>query len=528
MEHRLASFDYSTILTWLIVLPLAGSAIVALLPPTRVRLIRNTAISALAGMVVLAAVAVRLFNWAPSVAGHYQLMQILPWIPPLHATYFVGVDALSLYLILFTTALGLLTAVGSYGVGHQLRAYYISIMLLTGFLIGALAAENIFLFALFFMLSIFPMYFITGLWGGERRQSAALKFGLLALVSAGLLFAAAFLAPHALHPLAGASSRPTGLSHWVMSRDLAIVAAGRTSTAQWFLWLIVIGFGLRLGIPGLHIWLPDYCCENTGASAMLVLGGNFLLAAYSVERIAGPLLHLQSTHIRVCLAWVIGIGVILIALSGLAQNDLGRLLACWTSLQAGLISLGVLAFTSGSLEGAMLETIGAVITLASMLWVCHILQLRAHHRDLSRLGGISQLMPGLFGLSLPGFIAAMAVPGFCLFAGEFLVTRSVFGLHPGKGSSLGFSSFAHWQAVLGVTVILGLFLMIATLLWTIERVFFGSPRPEYSHFLKLSRMERLVLLPLVTFNLALGLFPMWLIIDPLSPTIRALAHLGIN
>ncbi len=527
MEHRLASFNYSAILTWLIALPLVGSAIVALLPASRVKLIRNTAIAAMAGMVVLAAVAVRLFNWAPSAGGHFQLMQIWPWIPALHAAYFVGVDALSLYLILFTAALGLLTAVGSYGVGHQLRAYYISIMLLTGFMIGALAAENIFLFALFFILSIFPMYFITGLWGGERRQSAALKFGLLALVSSGLLFAAIFLAPHAnqMHEVA---AKRTGLSHWVMSHDLAIVAAGRLSTAQWFLWLILIALGLRIGIPGLHIWLPDFCCENTGASAMLVLGGNFLLAAYCVERLGGPLLHLQSAHIRVCIAWVVGIGVILIALSGLAQNDLGRLIASWISLQAGLITLGVLAFTSGSLEGAMLQSVGAVITLASLLWVCHVLQLRARHRDLSRLGGISQLMPGLFGLSLPGFIAAMAVPGFCLFAGEFLVTRSVFGLHPGKGSSLGFSSFAHWQAVLGVTVILGLFLMIATLLWTIERVFFGSPRPEYSHFQKLSRMERLVLVPLVAFNLALGLFPMWLIIDPLTSTIRTLAHIGAN
>lgn len=515
------------ILTWLIALPLVGSGIVALLPSTRVKLIRNTTIATMAGMVVLAAVAVKLFNWAPSASGHFQLMQIWPWIPPLHAVYFVGVDALSLYLILFTAALGLLTAVGSYGVGHQLRAYYISIMLLTGFIIGALAAENIFLFALFFILSIFPMYFITGLWGGDRCRSAALKFGLLALVSAGLLFAAIFLAPHAtlLH---AAADRHRGLSHWVMSRDLAIIAAGRLSTAQWFLWLILVALGLRIGIPGLHIWLPDFCCENTGASAMLVLGANFMLAAYSVERLAGPLLHLQSAHIRVCIAWVVGIGIILIALSGLAQNDLGRLIAAWVSLQAGLISLGVLAFTSGSLEGAMLETVGAVITLASLLWVCHVLQLRAHHRDLSRLGGISQLMPGLFGLSLPGFIAAMAVPGLCLFAGEFLVTRSVFGLHPGKGSSLGFSSFAHWQAVLGVTVILGIFLMIATLLWTIERVFFGSPRPEYSHFQKLSRMERLVLVPLVIFNVALGLFPMWLIIDPLSSAIRALAHTGVH
>lgn len=524
----MASFNYSTILTWLIALPLIGSAIVTVLPSNRVKLVRNTAIATMSGMVALTAVAVRLFNWAPSVAAHFQLMQIWPWIPALHASYFVGVDALSLYMILFITALGLLTALGSYGVGHQLRAYYISIMLLTGFMVGALAAENIFLFALFFILSIFPMYFITGLWGGERRQAAALKFGLLTLISSGLLFAAVFLAPHAAHIQAASSLKNAGLSHWVMSRDLAILASGRLSTAHWFLWLILIALGLRIGLPGLHIWLPDFCCENTGAPAMLVLGANFMLAAYAVERLAGPLLHLQSAHLRVCIAWVVGIGVILMALSGLAQNDLGRLIASWMSLQAGLISLGVLAFTSDSLEGAMLETVGAVITLASLLWVCYMLQMRAHHRDLSRLGGISQLMPGLFGLSLPGFIAAMAVPGFCLFAGEFLVTRSVFGLHPGRHSALGFSSFAHWQAVLGVTVILGLFIMIATLLWTIERVFFGSPRPEYSHFRKLSRMERLILVPLVIFNLALGLFPMWLIIDPLSSTIRALAHIGVN
>ena len=528
MEQSLASFQYSAILTWLIALPLVASVIVALLPSNGVRLIRNTAIAALAGMVVLASVAVRLFNWAPNAAGHFQLMQIWPWIPALHATYFVGVDALSMYLILFISALSLLTVIASYGIGHQLRAYYISIMLLTGFLVGALAAENIFLFALFFILSIFPMYFLTGLWGGDRRQSASLKFGLLALMASGLLFAAIFLAPHAAHLHSSGEAGRHGLSHWVVSRDLAIVAAGHLSTADWFLWLIVLALGLRIGIPGLHIWLPDFCCENRGAPAMLVLGGNFILAAYAIERLGGPLLHLQSGHVRISIAWVLGVGVILIALSGLAQNDLGRLIASWLSLQAALISFGVLAFTLGSLQGALLEMIGAVITLASLIWVCHILQLRAHHRDLSRLGGISQLMPGLFVLSLPGFIAAMAVPGFCLFAGEFLVIRSVFGLHPGKSSALGFSSFAHWQAVLGVILILGLFLMIATLLWTIERVFFGSPRPEYSHFQKLTRMERLVLLPLVLFNLALGLLPMLLIIDPLTSAIRDLARISVH
>lgn len=527
MEPYLPAFDYSAILTWLIALPIVASIIMALLPSGGVRLIRNTALATLAGMVVLAAVAVRLFNWGPSAAGHFQLMQIWPWIPALHATYFVGVDALSMYAILFIAALGLLTGVASYGIGHQLRAYYISVMLLTGFLIGAMAAENIFLFALFFILSIFPMYFLTGLWGGERRQSASLKFGLLALMASGLLFAAIFIAPHAV--LLRHSPHPDhrGLSYWVVSRDLAIIAAGHLSTADWFLWLIVVALGLRIGVPGLHIWLPDYCCENQGAPALLVLGGNFILAAYAIERLAGPLLHLQSGHVRVAIAWVLGIGVILIALSGLAQSDLGRLIASWLSLQAGLISLGVLAFTRGSLQGSLLEMIGVVITLVSLLWVCHILQLRAHHRDLSRLGGISQLMPGLFVLSLPGFIAAMAVPGFCLFAGEFLVVRSVFGLHPGHGSALGFSSFAHWQAVLGVIVILGLFIMIATLLWTIERVFFGSPRPEYSHFQKLSRMERLVLLPLALFNLGLGLLPMVLIIDPLASAVRSLTRITV-
>lgn len=533
------TFDYSSILTWLAALPILGSAVVALLPPTRVRLIRNTAIATLAGMVFLAAVTVRLFNWTHTAASHFQLMQIGPWIPPLHATYFVGVDALSMYMTLFISALGLLAALASYGVVQQLRAYYIFIMLLTGFFAGALIAENIFLFALFFILSIFPMYFLTGLWGGERRQPAAMKFGLFALISSGLFFVAIFLAPHlstaayqavdAWHP---------GLSAWVKTHDLAMVAAGHQASALWFFWLLAIALGLRIGVTGLHIWSPDYCCETRGAAAILVIGGNFLLTAYAIERIGGPLLHLQSAHLQIVVGWVLAGGILYTALAALAQNDLGRLISCWMSLQAGLISLGMLAFTAGSIQGAMLETIGAVICLAALLWMCHILELRAHHRDLSRLGGISQLMPELFGLSLPGFIAAMAVPGFCLFAGEFLVVRSLFGLHPGSaslGSASpgsaplgGASSGSHWQAVPGILVILGLFLMIATLLWTIERVFFGNPRPEYSHFPRLTRMERLVLVPLVAFNLALGLCPMILIIDPLSPAIQSILHFGGN
>ncbi|HMD54331.1 MAG TPA: proton-conducting transporter membrane subunit, partial [Phycisphaerae bacterium] len=177
-------YAYSSILTCLIVLPVIGSTILALLPSGRVRLIRGSALALFAGMLIIAGVAARLLNWRVSVSnsGLQQLNQDLLWIPSLNIHYHVAADPLSMIFILALCLLAIISCLASYSVDQRVKTYYILLLLLTGTLIGAVAAMDLFLFYLFATLAIFPAYCLIGLWGGARREPAAMKMALFTIV----------------------------------------------------------------------------------------------------------------------------------------------------------------------------------------------------------------------------------------------------------------------------------------------------------------------------------------------------------
>ncbi|NNM88704.1 MAG: hypothetical protein HKL95_09310 [Phycisphaerae bacterium] len=530
-------FAYSSILTCLIVLPFIGAAIIALLPAARTRLIRNSALAVFAGMLAISIALARLLNWH---AG-WQLMQSAQWVAGLR--YSVGADGLTALALLALCGLGLIAALASYVMDEQTKIWYVLLLVLAGCLAGAICSMDMMLFAAFGALSVLPGYFLFGLWGGPSRRAAAMKYALIATLGTMALFVAVMLlwlqckyagdmntrpsaiiaqaanAPHASSLTAvPAQTRPTvtfsRLGAFDIRRFDALIAGHGPGIA--FL-LVMLAVAVRMGLPGGHIWLPDTMAEGAAPALGLVVGGNFLLAVYSLLRLVGPLFSDQLVqHRSGLLAWGIA-GLIYAALCALAQSDLRRLIAYWLISQAAMVLLAFATLEHAGIKAIELFAAGDTLTLMLLLWSSHVLARRTAGRDLNSLGGIAALSPEFFALALVGFLAGMACPGLSLFPAEMLAAMANFSAahHDMSPASAGWFH-SHSFIFAAFASALGFALLAAALYWAMERIFLGAVRPEYHHFTRLTAAERGIFILLVAAEFTLGLFPAALVLGPAS------------
>ncbi len=518
----LKPFIYSSILTWLMVLPLIGAFILGILPVIRPRLIRFSAVAVSAGNMLIALAAARIFNWSPQFAEVAQLQQNIRWFQDLNVHYHLGVDAVSMVTILVLCSISLLTILASYGVNTQVKAYYIMLLLLEGCIVGAAASMDLFLFYLLSTLSLFPCFLLIGLWGGPRRRPAALKLALFWIIGSSALLGSCMLISLATRGVDGLAFGTLNFARIATNaRLMRALGPAQTWTTLAF-WLFMLAAGIRLGTAGLHFWLPDALAESAAPSAMMVIASQFLLAGYALVRIVVSIFPAQLIIWHNTLAILGAAGVLYGALCAMAQSDFRRVIAYWLMVQAGYIVLGVTAGNLTGLNGGFLLSLSAAMTTMALLWTSHVIEIRANHRDLTRLGGLAQLIPDLFIFSMPGFMAALALPGLAVFSGDLLATIGMF--HAAAIRSAGPLFHYHGLLLAAVVMCLAMVLMAAVLLWTIERLFFGSGRPEHQHFHGLSARERLVFVPVVLALFAGGILPAWLVLNPVAPVLTALAH----
>ncbi len=515
-------FVYSSILTWLIVLPLIGSFVLGILPVSRPRLIRLSALAVSAGNMLIALAASRIFAWSPQFGGTSQLQQNFLWFRDLNVHYHVGVDALSMLTILGLCGMCLLAMLASYGVNAQVKAYYIALLLLEACVVGAAASMDLFLFYLLSTLSLFPCFVLLGLWGGVRRRPAAMKLALFWIASSAALLGACILINLSTRHVAGFSH---GTLNFVKIGTLRGMKEALNSAAHWnniAFWLLMLALGIRLGTAGLHFWLPDAMSEAAAPSAMMVICSQFLLAAYSLERIVVGIFPAQLAIWQETLVILGAAGVIYGALCCLAQNDFRRVIAYWMVVQAGYIVLAVAAGNSSGMNGAVLLGLGTAITAMALLWISHIIELRANHRDLPRLGGLAHLMPDLLLFSMIGLMSALALPGLMVFGGDLLSMMGMFQAAVAPAGKMLPTHFGHGLLPAALVMCGAAVLMAAALLWTIERLFFGPVRPEHQHFHDLSARERLVFIPMLLALVAGGIMPSLLILNPVAPVLKQL------
>ena len=482
------------LLTWLIVTPVLGAVVVALLSRRRPELYLPVGVGV--SMAPLALAGVLFFQFQSGEAG-FQFTERVAWYPQWGIDWFLGVDGISLPLVVLTTVLVPLALAASTSVEHRLKEFVAYTLLLEAGLIGVFLALDLFLFFVFFEAILVPMYFIIGIWGGERRIYAAFKFFLYTAVGSAFMLAG-IIALGLLH------ERQAGEMSFALP-DLMGLDLAR-STELWLFAAFGIAFAIKVPVFPLHTWLPDAHVEAPTAGSVLLAGVLLKLGTYGFLRFSLGLFPEATVQLIPVMAVLAVIGILYGAAVAIVQPDLKKLVAYSSVSHLGFIVLGTFALTSAGLQGAVIQNVNHGITTGALFLLVGMLYDRRHTKQIADFGGLQKVTPRLGGMFLFMAFASIGLPGLNGFVGEFLVLIGSFPSLP---------AFA-------VLAAFGVVLAAIYLLWAYERVFTGVPDREENLVLSdLSGRELAILAPLVALVLVLGLYPQ-VLLEKVSPSTEAL------
>ena len=482
MSHLLQSIGYDRwILHALVLLPLAGVVPVLLGDE------RSAKRMALAITILEFLLSAGLW-WAfmPGQAG-MQLVSSAPWIPRWGISYRVGIDGISLFMVLLTTVMMPLSVLASWSsITRRERAFYaLMLTLLTG-LIGVFIALDLFVFYVFFEVMLIPMYFIIGIWGGANRLYAAIKFFIYTMAGSLLMLVAIVVMVWKISVATG------GLS---FRYDYLLENAGRLgSTAPWLFAAFALAFAIKVPVFPLHTWLPDAHVEAPTAGSVLLAAIMLKIGTYGFLRFAVPFFPQVALSPGVSRLMVVlaVIGVIYGALVAMVQPDIKKLVAYSSVSHLGFVMLGIWGVTLISVQGALMVMISHGISTGALFLLIGMIYERRHTRMIEDYGGIARVVP-LFSLILTVVaLSSIGLPGLNGFVGEFLVLLGSFGTYP-------------WATGLATT---GVIFAAAYLLWALQRMIFNRlDKPENERLLDLTPRELAVLVPLLIGIVWLGLYP---------------------
>jgi NADH-quinone oxidoreductase subunit M len=423
------------------------------------------------------------FLFDPSTAA-MQFFERADWIPALGISYEVGVDGISLLLIVLTTFLMPLTVLSSWDSVHERnREFLICLLFLESGMVGVFAAVDLFLFYVFWEATLIPMYFLIGVWGGPRRIYAAVKF-MLYTMTGSLLMLVAILALYFLHRQA------TGDATFNLFRLLQLDLP--LGTQRWLFLAFFLAFAIKVPLFPFHTWLPDAHVEAPTAGSVLLAGVLLKMGTYGFVRFCLPLFpaaSFEATHIIAALAVV---GIIYGALMALVQTDIKKLVAYSSVSHLGFVMLGIFAFTSQGLDGAVLQMVNHGVSTGALFLLVGMIYDRRHSRLIADFGGLAKVVPLFAAFFLVVSLSSLGLPGLNGFVGEFLILLGAFRTLP-------------IYAVIGA---LGVILAAVYMLWMYQRVMFGEvTHEENQHLRDLNLRELTVLVPVVLVIVWIGVYP---------------------
>jgi NADH-quinone oxidoreductase subunit M len=415
----------------------------------------------------------------------YQFTEQYRWIPGMGISYHVGMDGISLFLVLLTTVLISLSILYSGGgdIESRPREFCFFMLVLETGLLGGLLAIDLFLFYVFWELMLIPMYFLIGIWGHGRKVYAAIKFVLFTMVGSLLMLVAILYLARAAHAQFG---------HWSFDLTDLMNTQLSPSQARWLFAGFALAFAIKVPMWPVHTWLPDAHTEAPTAGSVILAGVMLKMGTYGFLRFAIPLfpaVAIQATPLFMALAIV---GIIYGALVAMVQPDLKRLIAYSSVSHLGFVMLGIFALNPEGIEGAVYQMLSHGLSTGGLFLLIGMIYLRRHTREITEFGGLWKSVPRLAAIFMVVMLASMGLPGLTGFVGEFLIMLGTF--------------LSNWQAA--AFAVTGIILGALYLLWTYERVMFGPITHAVNETIRdLNGREISVMVPLLALMLLMGLYP---------------------
>ncbi len=482
------------ILTAIIFLPLLGAIVAALLPDDKAKP-RWVAAFFTGSIFVLTVVLYLAFS--RSVAG-MQFAEKLDWVPSLGMSYHLGVDGISLPMIVLTGLLSFLAVIASWKIDVRPKHYFALLMLLEVGMMGVFLALDFVLFYIFWEVVLVPMYFLIGIWGGPRREYAAIKFFLYTLLGSvimlvgilGLYFAPGVRTFDMLE--VGRHSLPIAMQSWIF---LAFFA----------------GFAVKVPLFPFHTWLPDAHVEAPTAVSVILAGVLLKMGSYGFIRVSLPILPDAFRTYAPYLAALAIIGIVYGACVAMVQKDLKKLVAYSSVSHMGYVMLGVAAGTTAAVNGAVIQMFNHGTITGMLFLLVGLVYERAHTRQISDLGGLSAKVPILGGILAFASFASLGLPGMSGFIGEFMILLGTY------------------QSMLSKTAVYiaaaAIVLTAGYLLWMLQRVSLGKLPEKLEGLVDIDMREASTLVPLMAVILVVGLYPA-VMLSIVSPSVQRLLSIS--
>jgi NADH-quinone oxidoreductase subunit M len=470
-------------LSWIIFLPLLGAGVIILLPKEKKDLIRGVA---LATTLLDFLLCIPLYMGFSATTASLQFEEVARWIPSIGSSYHVGVDGISLWLVLLTAFLGPLCILGSWGpIQKRVKEFHFSFLFLQTGMLGVFSAWDLVLFYVFWEVMLVPMYLLIGVWGHENRIYAAVKFFIYTMVGSLLMLVAIlWVYFHSADPSTGARTF-----------DLLAIYHMPRPPVQAQMWLFAafgLAFAIKVPMFPFHTWLPDAHVEAPTAGSVILAGVLLKMGTYGFLRYCMPLFPDATVAFVPLISILAIIGIIYGALVSMVQPNMKKLVAYSSVSHLGFVMLGLFALNQQGLQGGILQMINHGVSTGALFFLVGILYDRRHTFSIGDYGGIAKIMPVYTTVFIIVALSSLGLPGLNGFVGEFLIILGAWRSNP-------------TYAILAAS---GVILAAVYLLWLIQRVFYGRvDKKENESLPDITLRERFVLFPLIIVIVLMGVYP---------------------
>ncbi|MCX6006541.1 MAG: NADH-quinone oxidoreductase subunit M [Chloroflexi bacterium] len=471
------------LLSWIIFLPVLGLLVIAVIPRPGQKTVKWIALAAALASFILSMIMFFLFDRSATAIGHMQFEEKIAWIPAINSFYHLGVDGLSLPLVILMTFLGVLSVLISWKIQLRPKEYFVWLLLLESSILGVFCSVDLILFFLFWEIELIPMFFLISIWGSGRKEYAAYKYLIYTLVGSAFM-------------LAGI------LCTYFITNTLDITQLAGMQVKSSFIpltvlfFLLMIGFAIKLPVFPFHTWLPDAHTNAPTAVSVILAGALLKMGGYGMIRLCVsflPQVAVQYAPIMVILAII---GVLYGAAVTLRQTDLKRLIAYSSVSHMGYVLLGIFALNQVSLAGASLQMFSHGVITGLLFAMVGLVYDKTHTRDLNNLSGLARQMPVIVVVFSIAGLASLGLPGTCGFAAEFITFAGSYA-----------STVIPGMQVFTLLAVFGVVLTAGYMLWMLQRVFYGYPLDKYNGVGDADKVDMIAIFAVVAVIMLVGIYP---------------------